>query len=317
MEISVIVPIYNVEKYLSKCIDSILQQTFTDYELILVDDGSTDTSGKIADDYAAKDNRITVIHKKNGGLSDARNHGLDKATGDYICFIDSDDWIEKNYLQELLGLAQNNEADIAICAYQKSDGNIAVSQPAEPGVIIETGIEAIDNLYSDRYGIYVVAWNKLYNRKLFEETRYPVGLIHEDEAVFGDLFLKAKKVIRTERILYNYRVNNITSIMSSNYSLKRLDILKAMEKRMETYKINGLQKYYEKDSFKYLYKILLNEIEIKRLKEDNRAVIKELKKKYWIKYKEALKFKWNMKRKIAMFIFGIFPKAYLLRHKES
>lgn len=317
MKISVIVPIYNVETYLGKCLNSILEQTFTDYELILVDDGSTDSSGDIADEYALKDDRISVIHKKNGGLSDARNHGIEKANGEYICFIDSDDWIEKTYLEELHELAVKNEADITICDYQKNTGDSVITQPKEFAVVIETGIDAIDNLYSDKYGIYVVAWNKLYNRDLFTDLRYPVGMIHEDEAIFGDLFCEAKKVVRTERILYNYRVNNETSIMSSKYSLKRLDILKAMEIRMETYKSKGLNRYYEKDSFKYLYKILLNEIEIKKIKGDNRAVLKKLKNKYWSKYTESLHFDWSVKRKIAMFIFGIFPKAYLLRHKQS
>lgn len=317
MKISVIVPIYNVEKYLGKCLNSILEQTFTDYELILVDDGSTDSSGDMADEYALKDDRISVIHKKNGGLSDARNHGIDKANGEYVCFIDSDDWIEKTYLEELHELAVKNEADITICDYQKNTGDSVITQPKEFAVVIETGIDAIDNLYSDKYGIYVVAWNKLYNRDLFTDLRYPVGMIHEDEAIFGDLFCEAKKVVRTERILYNYRVNNETSIMSSKYSLKRLDILKAMEIRMETYKSKGLNRYYEKDSFKYLYKILLNEIEIKKIKGDNRAVLKKLKNKYWSKYTESLHFDWSVKRKIAMFIFGIFPKAYLLRHKQS
>lgn len=317
MKISVIVPIYNVEKYLGKCLNSILDQTFTDYELILVDDGSTDSSGDIADEYALKDDRISVIHKKNGGLSDARNHGIEKANGEYVCFIDSDDWIEKTYLEELHELAVKNEADITICDFQKNTGDSVITQPKEFAVVIETGIDAIDNLYSDKYGIYVVAWNKLYNRDLFTDLRYPVGMIHEDEAIFGDLFCEAKKVVRTERILYNYRVNNETSIMSSKYSLKRLDILKAMEIRMETYKNRGLNRYYEKDSFKYLYKILLNEIEIKKIKGDNRAVLKKLKNKYWSKYTESLHFDWSVKRKIAMFIFGIFPKAYLLRHKQS
>ncbi len=316
-KISVVVPIYNVEQYLRKCLNSILDQTFTDFELILVDDGSTDLSGDIAEEYAEKDDKISVIHKKNGGLSDARNHGIDKATGEYICFIDSDDWIENTYLEELFELAVRNEADITICAYQKNTGDAVVTQPKEAKFVIENGIDAIDNLYSDKYGIYVVAWNKLYRRNLFSDLRYPVGMIHEDEAILGDLFCEAKKVVRTERILYNYRVNNETSIMSSGYSLKRLDILKAMERRMETYKRRGLKRYYEKDSFKYLYKILLNEIEIKNIKGDNRAVLKELNNKYWSKYKEALHFNWSLKRKIAMFFFGVFPKAYLLRHKQS
>ena len=317
MEISVIVPIYNVEKYLNKCLDSILQQTFTDYELILVDDGSTDTSEKIADEYAAKDDRITVIHKQNGGLSDARNCGLDKATGKYICFIDSDDWIEDTYLEELLSLAKNNEADIVICNYLKNSGDKSISQPSDPGIVDQTGKEAIDNLYGSRYGEYVVAWNKLYRKEIFENLRYPVGMIHEDEAIFGEVFCRASKVTRTERILYNYRTNNSTSIMSSEFSLKRLDIIKALEMRMDTYLRYGFGDYYEKDSFKYLYKILLCVIELKKRESENYDAIKELKHKYWIKYKESMGFSWSLKRKVGMFLFGLCPRAYLIRYKKS
>ncbi len=317
MKISIIVPIYNVECYLTKCLDSIIEQSFCDYELILVDDGSTDTSGQIADDYAAKDTRVSVIHKQNGGLSDARNTGLEKANGEYICFIDSDDWIEKTYLQELLYIAEQNEADISICRYVKNNGDISISQPLQAEETIETGIDAINNLYGCRYGEYVVAWNKMYKNELFEEVRYPVGMIHEDEAVFGELFCRAKTVVRTDRILYNYRVNNSESIMSQSYSLKRLDILKAIEMRMDTFERYGLRQYYEKDSFKYLYKILLNVIEIENLNANQKNIIKDLKKKYWKKYREVLHFNWSIKRKLGLIFFGLFPKTYLLRYRKN
>ncbi len=317
MEISVIVPIYNVEEYLNKCLDSILHQTFTNYELILIDDGSTDSSSQIADEYAVKDDRIRVIHKKNGGLSDARNYGLDKATGKYICFIDSDDWIEETYLEELLHLAKEQEADIVICDYLKNSGDISVTQPAEPDIVIQSGTDAIDNIYGSRYGEYVVAWNKLYRKEIFDNLRYPVGMIHEDEAIFGEIFCRASKVVRTERILYNYRTNNSSSIMSSEFSIKRLDIIKALEMRMGTFTRQGLKGYYEKDSFKYLYKILLNIVELKKLEGQHSDIIKELKKKYWTKYRESLGFNWSIKRKVGMFFFGIYPKAYLLRYKKN
>ena len=317
MEISVIVPIYNVEEYLNKCLDSILHQTFTNYELILIDDGSTDSSGQIADEYVAKDDRIKVIHKKNGGLSDARNCGLDKATGRYICFIDSDDWIEDTYLEELFSLAKDQEADIVICNYFKNSGDISVTQPTDPEIVIQSGVDAIDNIYSKRYGEYVVAWNKLYRKEIFENLRYPVGMIHEDEAIYGEVFCRASKVVRTERILYNYRTNNNTSIMSSGFSIKRLDIIIALELRMDTFTRYGLKKYYEKDSFKYLYKILLNIVELKKLDGNHSDIIKELKQKYWVKYRESLGFNWSIKRKVGMLLFGIYPKAYLFRYRKN
>ena len=317
MRVSIVVPIYNVEKYIRTCLDSIKTQTYTDFELLLIDDGSTDESGKIADEYALTDDRAKVYHKQNGGLSDARNYGIEKTTGEYICFIDSDDWIESTYLEELVKLADEKQADITICAYKRNTGEEAIEQPKEIEETVETGTEALGNIWSSRYGEYVVAWNKLYNRKLFEENRYTVGMIHEDEAICANLYINAQKVARTNRILYNYRVNNSTSIMTSNYSLKRLDIIKAIEIRMDILKQNGLTAYYEKDSFKYMYKILLNIIEVKRLPGDNSKVLKELKGKYWDKYRESKGFDWSIKRKAGMFFFGLFPKAYLLRYKKG
>ena len=218
---------------------------------------------------------------------------------------------------EALDWLKENDADIVICDYIRNNGDDVIEQPDNPEVIIESGIDAIDNLYGNRYGEYVVAWNKLYKTDIFNKLRYPVGMIHEDEAIFGEVFSRAGKVVRTERILYNYRINNESSIMSSAYSVKKLDIIKAIEFRMETFKSRGLQKYYEKDSFKYLYKILLNEIELKKLDGDNSIAIHELQEKYWTKYKESLKFGWTLKRKMGMLIFGLCPKAYLLRYKKQ
>ena len=315
--ISIIVPVYNVEKYLVRCLDSILAQDYSDYEILLIDDGSTDLSGQIADEYTVRDSRIKVWHRSNEGAAAARNFGLDQARGEYICFIDSDDWVESTYLYELHDLIIVNQADIAMCRYQNRSGSESIEQPCEENVTIQSGIDAIDNLYSNHCLEYVVVWNKIYKRDLFNEVRFTTGMIYEDEVISPKILIKAKKVARTERILYNYRTDNEESVMSARYSLKNLDILKAIELRMEIFKNNGLHKYYEKDSFKYLYKILLNEIELKQLDGDNKAIIKDLKNEYWIKYKEALSFDWTIKRKIGMLFFGICPKAYLLRYNRE
>ncbi len=164
----------------------------------------------------------------------------------------------------------------------------------------------------------VVAWNKLYKRSLFENLRYKEGLIHEDEAICAMIYYQAKKVAVTNEKLYNYRVDNSGSIMGENYSLKHLDMLKALEMRMEFYSSKKLSDYYEKDSFKYLYKILLNIVDIKKAENISQkdTVIKELKQKYWSKYKESLGFDWSIKRKIGMCFFGLFPRMYLLRYKK-
>jgi len=314
-KVSVVVPVYNVENYIEKCIESILVQSFKEFELIIVDDGSTDGSGKLAEKYAY-DARVKVLHKENGGLSDARNHGILEAHGDYICFVDSDDWVEADYIEHMYDLAIEHNADVVICDIKKNTGDESISQPSELEIVKESGFEAIDNIYSARYMQYVVAWNKLYRRTIFDQFQYTVGLIHEDEAIIGHIYSIADRVVRTNRILYNYRVSNDSSIMSKKYSLKRLDILKAMELRMALFQEKGYKKYYEKDSFKYMYKILLNIIEVGKMDEKHPEVIKELKEKYWRKYKESHSFDWSLKRRIGMLLFGICPKAYLLKYKS-
>lgn len=316
MLISIVVPIYNVEKYLRKCLNSILEQSYSEFELILVDDGSTDCSGSIADEYGRNDERISVYHKENEGLAATRNYGIERAKGEYICFIDSDDWIENTYLENLSRLANEYFADVVICDFLKNEGEGVITQPLSEVIVEETGYEAIANIYTQNYLRYVVAWNKLYRRSIFDNIKYLTGIIHEDEAICADIFCACAKVIRTNRVLYNYRVNNSTSIMSSEYNLKRLDILKALENRMSLFEQKGYREYYEKDSFKYMYKILLNIIEIRKIPEDNTSVIRDLKKTYWKKYKESLDFHWSLKRKAGMFVFGLFPRLYLLRYKN-
>ena len=171
-EISIIVPVYQVEKYIRQCIDSILAQTFTDFELILVDDGSKDNSGKICDEYAEKDKRIRVIHKENGGLSDARNKGLDNASGNYFMFVDGDDYIAPNMAECLYKKIFEAKADIAVCNYRyifESDGekDFATENKAE----VLNSNEIFYNRKNERnYGFWTVAWNKLYKREKICDT---------------------------------------------------------------------------------------------------------------------------------------------------
>jgi len=317
LEVSIVVPIYNVEKYLDKCIDSIVNQTYGDFELILVDDGSTDDSGRIADSWAKKDIRIRNFHTEHKGVAAARNHGIRRATGAYICFVDSDDWLELTYLEELHGLAQSNKADLVICDFIRNSGDIVASQPDTEELVIEDGYEAISNIYSSNYIKYVVVWHRIYKREIFANIEFAEGMIHEDEAISAFIFCAASRIVRTNRVLYNYRTNNVSSIMTRQYNLNRLDILKALEMRMDLFADKGYKVYYENDSFKYMYKILLNLIEIKKLNSDNMDLIKSLKRKYWDKYRESREFSWTKKRRIAMAVFGIFPELYLLRYKAN
>ena len=212
--ISVIVPVYNVEKYLGKCVDSILAQTYENLEIILVEDGTRDGCGAICDAYAAKDPRVRVIHKENGGLSSARNAGMDIARGEYFGFVDSDDWIEPETYETLLNLAEKYDADLV------SGSRYDVAEPTGERTLglhheKEECISAMEMLGRVFVwdGCDSAAWDKLYRRHLFADIRYPLGMYSEDIAIFYKLMEKANRVALCPKPLYNYlhRENSITT----------------------------------------------------------------------------------------------------------
>lgn len=201
-KISIIVPVYKVEQYIHKCIDSILKQTFKDFELILVDDGSPDSCGEICDGYAIQDSRIKVIHKENGGLSSARNAGLDIARGDYIGFVDSDDWIEIDMYELLYGMCVEQDCDIAICSSEIHYNDKTVISSSHPFVIHDrySAMKAMleGNLYDE------VVWTKLFKRQLLEGIKFPVGMSYEDTAFTYKVIHKCKKVCFIGEPKYHY-----------------------------------------------------------------------------------------------------------------
>lgn len=203
-KVSVIIPVYNVEKYLEECIESVLKQTYKNLEIILVDDGSKDNSGNICDEYAKKDERIKVIHKTNGGLSDARNAGIDIAKGEYITFLDSDDFIEEDMYEFLVKNIEKANADISVCQvyYVYKDSKQTTHTP---DVYLEmNSCDAIK--YVNMLGYYTVAaYDKLYKREIFEGIRYPVGKVNEDWYVICEVFDKANKIVYSSEPKYNYR----------------------------------------------------------------------------------------------------------------
>lgn len=239
--ISVIVPIYNVEIYLQKCINTVINQSYTNLEIILVDDGSTDYSGKLCDEVAKKDNRIVVIHKKNGGLSDARNAGLDIAKGRYISFIDSDDYIALDYIEKLYSSINKTKADVAICSFSYVDENdslIVKSKAIEKNTVL-SGREVLYRAMMPRGVEYVVAWNKLYKREIFDNLRYDKGRIHEDEFINYKLFWKCNRVVVLCDRLYFYRQRQ-GSIQNTQLDFNRIQTQREMhESRIEFYRENG------------------------------------------------------------------------------
>ena len=228
--ISVIVPVYKVEAYLDKCIQSIVDQTYRNLEIILVDDGSPDRSGEICDSWAEKDSRIRVIHKENGGGGQARNVALDAAGGDLIAFVDSDDYIAGDMLSHLYAL-MDAQTDIAECAYVETFDDQAVFSEQAGKVETYTCQEAMLEHIRDRVFRQLI-WNKLYRRNVVGDVRFPVGTKIDDEFFTYRVLLRAKKLKLSDRVCYAYR-QQPGSIMHQKYSLKRLEGLTAKLQRLE------------------------------------------------------------------------------------
>lgn len=243
-QISVIVPVYKVEPYLQKCIDSILAQTFRDIEVILVDDGSPDNCPAICDAAAEKDERVRVIHQKNGGLSAARNAGLDIARGEWIGFVDSDDYIAPEMYQTLYNTAIKNDAQLALCSYAYVDiqGGVLCDRrsPIQKEEILDR-MQAVDRLGGDRGWYYVTAWNRLYRRELFENIRFPNGKCHEDEYTAHHIFWACERIAVVPEQLYFYVQRN-DGIMY-NVTLQRcLDNIWGLFDRIDFAQEHGLDR---------------------------------------------------------------------------
>ena len=223
--ISIIVPIYKVEQYLKECVESILMQSYTDFELILVDDGSPDNCGSICDDYAKVDDRIRVIHKVNGGLSDARNAGLKVARGDHIGFVDSDDWIEPDMYECLYNACIENGADITICGFYRDFKDKSITNVKFKKEVF-SGDTAVRKLI-DGSQIQDHAWTKLYKADLWRGIEYPFGKSYEDIRTTYKTFLKAGRVCTVPKALYHYRQRS-GSISKSGLDAKKLEWLDAV-----------------------------------------------------------------------------------------
>lgn len=280
--ISIIVPIYNVENYLDKCIKSIISQTYNNLEIILVDDGSLDNCAEICDDYAEKDSRIVVIHKENGGLSSARNAGLKIAKGNYISFVDSDDYIYKEMIEHMLFVAVENAADIVICDYKTvyEDEKVnyeILEQYCDTGKIIDIGQNESQLAYFDDHKkrkSLVVVWNKLYKKELLENIRFPEGRIHEDEAVTYRLLYKAKKIMYIKNSYYFY-LERKGSIMASTFNKKRFQLFDAYIERLKFYEENNEKELYKKVIFLYMHMLCQYEEWSSKSEEENKDEINQ------------------------------------------
>ena len=307
--ISIIIPVYNVEPYLSKCIKSIINQTYKKLEIILINDGSTDNSLKICKEYAKKDSRIKVINKKNGGLSSARNKGIENSKGKYLIFIDSDDYIDLTMVEKLYTNLLENNADISICNhyYDYQNNNLKVKSFPKDKLLV-TEKEKYYNIYNDYSVATIIACAKIYKREIFNDIKYPIGMVHEDEAIVLDILEKANRISYFNEPLYYYvqRQNSITN----KFNLKRLDIITIHENRInklkekkDEYLLYLEYKTYTKRLIKIivpgLYSIKENE-KAKYYKEKYQKLIKYILSNFNISNKERIKW----------VIIKIFPNLY-------
>ena len=236
--ISIVIPLYNVEKYINQCLHSVINQTYKDLEIILVDDGSPDQSGAIADKWAEKDDRIKVIHQENGGLSNARNTGLDNCHGEYIMFIDSDDIVSVDICQCLLNLLNQNDAQIAICeADHVFDNQIHFSHSSE--IKIYNKNEAICEMWYQR-SFLPSAWGKLYDASIFKDLRFTEGIIFEDIDIMHQVFYVADKIVYTNSKLYGY-MHHEDSITTKPFAKKDLIILEICQKLIDFAKNKNIE----------------------------------------------------------------------------
>lgn len=249
--ISVIVPVYNVEPYLNRCIDSILTQSFADFELILVDDGSPDNCPAICDGYAKTDNRIHVIHQKNGGLSAARNAGLDRAfansNSEWITFIDSDDWVHRDYLKLLYDACVECDAKISVCGSYGTDSIVVPDDDylgkAEKWTVEQFWLEKLLNA--------TVSCLKLYHKSFFESIRFPVGKLHEDEATTYKILFTQNEIAVVPYPLYYY-FHNPNSICNSEWTEKKFDLLLTLEEQIDFFDKNGYRSCAKRGVYSYV-----------------------------------------------------------------
>lgn len=308
--ISIIIPIYNVKPFLKCCVNSVLSQTYYNLEIILVDDGSTDGSEKICDEYAKKDGRIHVIHKKNGGLSDARNVGIKASTADYIAFIDSDDYVVKWYVQRLVEILFKYNADISICAYCSGKKNKFYDfQKHCKQVRCFSSKTMLQNWHGENKDVETVSWNKLYKKSLFTENNiyYPVGYFYEDAQTTHLLVDKATRIVMTNEKLYFYRKrkNSITNVTS----YKNIhDYIYSQKVRLNFFKTNKYKEAYERLLIKYQKYLMLTYclVQDKELDKCKKALIK----KYFCNYYNVIST--EQIKTGELFLFWMFLRYYFM-----
>ena len=310
-KISVIIPVYNVEKYLCACVNSVINQTYKNLEIILVDDGSTDKSGAICDEYALKDERIKVFHKSNGGLSSARNYGLDRMSGDYVFFLDSDDFISLQCLEKMLEVSIEQNADIVSSLNKRfaTESDLITQNTVKKEIVVYSSKQTLENTFKKTENFFVVSWAKLYKYKTFDNLRFTEGVIHEDEFICHRLYGQINKFVLLKEELYFYR-ENPCSITGVKYNIKRPDYLLALKDRVEYFK-QYFPKLYIDFALFFAYRAIDLYFEVPKIKE-KKAIQKRIKNIYKYAYKSVKGIKTPSQKRFKAFLISpwIYKKVF-------
>ena len=318
--VSVIIPVYQVEKYLPMCVDSVLNQTYRNLEVILVDDGSPDNCPALCDEYARKDSRIRVIHQKNAGLSMARNAGIDICTGDYLTFLDSDDALHVDFVARLLAACEDNDAEIAIADFKKAKVAEYLPKIAEP--LAEKPVRVVDGREANRM-LYrkwsewvrmITAWAKLYRREVFARERFPVIKLHEDEALVYKLLYGCQKVALVDAPLYFY-TDNSSGMMANRFKPEQMTMLEILDDRLAFYRENGetgdLISFTQNRQFMFAAQYYRQTL---RYAPKEWRFRRKLRRKQWALYGPLMRSAYPLKRKLiytyAMVLPVFFNKIY-------
>lgn len=307
--VTVIIPIYNVEDYLDKCLESVVSQTYSNLEIVLINDGSTDGSNDIIKRWRKKDQRIVAIYQKNQGLSAARNTGLNIAKGDWIAFVDSDDFVSENYIQEMIQAAVDNTADLVICQINKTIGNSISSVTSSQKGIYNS--QEFWKLFFEKKSddALVVAWNKLYSKEIFNNLRYKRGIINEDEQILYSVIKKCKKIIILPQALYFYRLGREDSIMT------KVNKTTAIRKKYYRILLERADNFYKNDQLTYAM-FTYKEIMAKLTGELSANYSVDNERTFWYLFcniKNRIK-KQNIKSDFTLKIYLHFPRmVYLIK----
>ena len=307
--VSVIVPVFNVEKYLKRCVESLIRQSYRNIEILLIDDGSTDKSGVICDRFIKVDNRIKVFHKKNGGLSDARNYGIDQAKGNYLTFIDSDDYVDELYVEILLKEILEKKADIAISNYKHVFGDNQMTEIKKYNTKVFDKNTAFEALFDNHYKYqFTMSTGKLYKSFIFKELRFPVGRNYEDTATAHLFINQSKNIVYIDRVQYFYFIRNDSITKKVNYF--KDDMIFAVEDQLKFFVSYGVKSLISKSADRFFSTLI--GIYVRIPNDDTRS--KDRKRNILSRIKEELSV--IDKRKLHLFllirirIFLIFPNFY-------